>query len=432
MQALDFKICDWHSAPSSVGPSDLTLGSLCVEVGGPAVARRSATEVFDIAARTVRQHIYVPIYPLAKWLLLNWWRLRWEPERQSLDWQFSHSIASIGDGYVWPPITFASDGVFVQLTVAPEATADVAGIRYLRDFSIEIPGADFEAAVDELADAVSQRLRACQRPDRELELIREELAEERSDPELTRACRHQAYAGFAPGDASDEWIATAEDLMRTTGPDAVDEVMAVLPNLDGSLATARERIEEIRSSQIVLDLSWTRTPTPGPELELPWQRGARLATELRTDLHLPVPLGSSKLGELLGVAFPIGNSGSRELCGGYRNGSDDDRIRATVPSTHPHSQRFYLSRLIGCSLLTSPADQLIPVTTTSTALQKADRSFAQELLCPWEALDAFTDERGLDDEAIEDAANHFDVSELLVLSTLVNKHKVPRHRRWRS
>jgi len=39
-------------------------------------------------------------------------------------------------------------------------------------------------------------------------------------------------------------------------------------------------------------------------------------------------------------------------------------------------------------------------------------------------LDTFTDEHGTDDEGIASAADYFGVSELLVLSTLVNNGKL--------
>ncbi len=68
------------------------------------------------------------------------------------------------------------------------------------------------------------------------------------------------------------------------------------------------------------------------------------------------------------------------------------------------------------------------MTDAATALQKVERSFAQELLCPFAALDAFTEEHGLDDDGIDDAAEHFGVSQRLILSTLVNKHKLGRQR----
>jgi hypothetical protein len=75
-----------------------------------------------------------------------------------------------------------------------------------------------------------------------------------------------------------------------------------------------------------------------------------------------------------------------------------------------------------------PADRVLPVSDVQTALQKFERSFAQELLSPWVELDAFTDDRGTDEAGVQQAADYFDVSEYLVISALVNNGKISRNR----
>jgi hypothetical protein len=45
-----------------------------------------------------------------------------------------------------------------------------------------------------------------------------------------------------------------------------------------------------------------------------------------------------------------------------------------------------------------------------------------------ELLDDFTDDNGLDDEGIADAAEHFRVSEWLIQTALVNRGKLSRDR----
>jgi hypothetical protein len=87
-----------------------------------------------------------------------------------------------------------------------------------------------------------------------------------------------------------------------------------------------------------------------------------------------------------------------------------------------------LARLIGAALCSSSEEHVLPVSDAATALQKFERSFAQELLCPWEELDSFTDAHGTGDDGISEAAEHFLVSERVVLSTLVNKGKISRNR----
>ncbi len=111
-----------------------------------------------------------------------------------------------------------------------------------------------------------------------------------------------------------------------------------------------------------------------------------------------------------------------------RNGVANGRTAVLVTSRRIETQRFHLARVLGCALTLKTDRQFLPVTAAATALQKVERSFAQELLCPWKSLDAFTDEEGIDERGVEAAADYFEVSEWLILSALVNRGKLPRHR----
>lgn len=429
MNGLEFTICDWLGAARASDPNDVTQAFLRIDAGSQE-SRVALTEVHDALAGTVRAHINVSVYPLARWLLLNWWRLRWEPQRDTHDWHLAHSMASIGEGFAWPPLTFSSDGDFVQVHLPAEHAPDVAAVRYLNEVAMDVPAADFETAVDQLVNHVEGRLSACRSTDRDVCELRQELAEERLDTARSRACRLQASAGIAPGDAPDGWLADAERLSGTTGPEAIGEVLAVLPELRGGLAGAREEVDRIRRSKSVADLSWVRpSAEPTGTVELPWQRGARLACDLRRQLGIGTaePVSDQTLGDRLGVHLPFPAAGRGPLRGGFRNG-DARLTHVAVPSPHPDSQRFHLARLLACAFISPAADHLLPVTAAATAMQKYERAFAQELLCPVDALGEFIAERGNDDEAIADAAAHFRVSDWLVRSALVNHKVLPRHR----
>lgn len=429
VRELEFMIDDWLGACEAGDASLVTLASLRIEVGsGP--GRIPVTEVFDTRARTVRQHVNVPLYPIARWSLMNWWRLRWEPQRSSHEWRLAHSMASLGDGYVWPPIEFASDGEFIHVHLQGEHAPDVAAIRYARDVTLGVQADHFEAAVDELVTQVEDRLSACRNADRDLKDLWVELAEERRDPLLARACRWQAQAGIDPGTAPPGWLDEVDKLGQVTGPVAVEEVMALLPELEGGVARARQEVEDVRTSPHTIDMSWVEAAPPRAGPEVAWQKASRLAREFRERQGLPVgPITNQELGERLGVTLPLQKSASGRplLRGGFWSGSDR-RTAVLIPTSRPDNQRFYIARLIGCALVSSGEEHLLPVTDAATAVQKFERAFAQELLCPWTALDAFTDEHGLDDEGIADAAEYFQVSERLVLTTLVNKNKLLRCR----
>ncbi len=431
-RGLDFSILG-YLAGSGLEPLErATLASLSIRAGS---ARIPITEVEDRVAQTVRGHINVPAHSVARWLLANFWRLRWEPERSvvSSDWLQSHTLAAIDGGHAWPGLVFASDGEFVQLRLQAEDAADVAAIRYLRDVTIDVPVTDFEEAVLEFADQVESRVAAVLPKERELALLHEELAEERRDPSQAASCKLQALAGLDPGSASTDWLATAKNLAEELGEVAAEELLAVSPGVPDGLEGILAAVSAMRDAKatVRLDRAALRPTTPVAG-EPPWRRGERLAAEVRARLGLdPGPLPSSRLEELLDAQLPLQQCawlGTSELSGGYRNGRADGRTALLVPTGHPLGQRFYLARLIGAASQLSSDQRVLAVSKARTALQKLERAFAAEFLCPWRDLDAFTDECGTDDDGIAEAAAHFDVSDRLVLTSLVNKGKVRRSR----
>jgi hypothetical protein len=350
-------------------------------------------------------------------------------------------MASIGSGFAWPALEFASDGEFVQLQAQSEAEPDVAAIRYLRDVAIDVPAAEFEAAVDRFAEAVEGRLASTAAGHQALLEVRRELADERSDVKLRERRKWEALAGLDSGEAAEDWFAKVEDLKARTGATAVGEVMAVTPQLENRLETAAAIIEAIRGASTVVDLApieAMRRAHPqavheaGPDngsRQLPWQRGAALASDLRRHLGIHGRLENKQFQHLLGITLPVPREGQdRQLAGALRRSASPSKATLAVPSSRPESQRFYFARLIACAMVAPGRDRLLPITSASTALQKLERAFAQELLCPWHELHAFTNQHGVDGDGIVEAAEHFEVSQLVVLTTLVNKKKVPRAR----
>ena len=86
----------------------------------------------------------------------------------------------------------------------------------------------------------------------------------------------------------------------------------------------------------------------------------------------------------------------------------------------PTSRRFALARLVGDHVYSDAQEILLPATHAKTVRQKFQRAFAQHFLCPIDDLLGFLNTDDPDDEMIEDAADEFDVSPLMIKTTLVN------------
>jgi len=432
MRELNFGIDTYLGGNHGSAADRATLAALRITAGPEGIP---ITEVWDTIAQTVRPFINIPAHAVARWFVVNWWRLRWEPQlsRSTPEWRNAHSMAGISGDYAWPAIEFSSDGEFVQVQLAAESAPDVSAVRCLRDLTLDIPAQDFEDAVDDLVERVGSRLSAFGAVSSELQELCDELRAERRNPQTARACKLQALAGIDPGTVSPQWLEATLRLSERVGVDAADEIVASLPGVVGGLDAAERALDAMRSSTTSIQLDWiARETSRARGRELPWEKGVRLAGAFRQQHGLGAgPLGDETLGRILDVKMPLQKptwDGAVSLLGGFRNGNADGRTSILVVNRRNDSQRFYLARLIASAHQTCADQHVLPVTGAYTAQQKFERSFAQELLCPWVDLKEFVAENGADEDGIATAAQQFGVSELLVQATLVNRKALPHGR----
>lgn len=158
----------------------------------------------------------------------------------------------------------------------------------------------------------------------------------------------------------------------------------------------------------------------------PWEKATQLAQAVRKEWGLgSEPVSNHYLAGFLrtnknvfshstaktGVPFPV----ARRSVKGNAVNLFIDRHPAT-------SRRFAASRLLGEWLSAhGAAERLIPAADAKTAQQQFQRAFAQELLCPYEALRDHLQTEHPSSERIDEAADYFGVSPLLVRTTMVNK-----------
>ena len=115
------------AAPFSIAPADgwVRGGHAAPEVTHTSAmikicfGEQIATRVEDDRSRSVHDTVGLSAYPLALWFASSWWRLRWEPVPKgaiSTSWKMSHQMPASGYGYIWPPLTFQSDGDSIEVS----------------------------------------------------------------------------------------------------------------------------------------------------------------------------------------------------------------------------------------------------------------------------------------------------------------------------
>ena len=421
----DFEIeFEWLARDYGDAFERAAYADLGIRVGG-----RTATHVEDIAARTVRDVIRVSAYPLALWFASNWWRLRWESESSGIDWRMSHQLGSAGGGYAWPNLTFSGDGETIQVSCHPTEAPRIEPVRYLAQFDVTVPAASFELGVDRFLDAVVERLESSRLAENALAGLWQVLREERLNPEVSAWRRLEARLGFYPDEAPADLVDALQARIGDIGGRAVEEVAAAsgeraMEYLDELEQEARPRAVKIRVPESdALRTEGALLSRPG---EPTWSIAGQAARRVRDCWSLgSEPLSNQQLADLFSMpeAMLAGESAGTAvtMSVGFRGEPGGESVEVVLGKPRSASRRFALARLVADHLYRSPGDRLLPVTDAKTARQKFQRAFAQEFLCPFSALSDFLGTAEPTDDRIEEAADLFDVSPLLVKTTLVNR-----------
>jgi hypothetical protein len=404
------------------------FGELEIRSGGLVL-----TELADLFAMTVRPAARVCLLRLGTWLAANWWRLRWEPlpGNPDADWRVAHRIGGAGGGYAWPDLQFAADGETIALSLRETLEAGPP-VRYLHRFDGSIEAVAFERAVDDVMAVLLERLSARRADAGDLAAAWHEVSAERSDPGATVRRRREALLGLDPDAIPDDELAAVTAAGAWLGDAALEETMAAarasgIESALGALAAWRDRpaAELDLTGMLAARRAWLATPRA---FARPWERGAALARLARGEVGLapdePVP--NDRLASLLGHDVASSRTDGGAIAAGFRAADSPSRLKFHGIRRHPNGRRFEAARIVAEFLDGPTGDTVLPITDAATARQKIQRSFAQEFLCPVEALAGMLTLPAPADAEMEAAADHFGVSEFTVRSALVNREMLDR------
>ncbi len=402
-----------------------TSGILSISANGT-----SLTEGVSFDDEALQPGPLVAAYPLAEWLVWNWWRLRWEPTPARIDrpWTFAHRLSSVGCGYRWPNLELASDGVRMRLVSAPSVEPRAGTFRYVgAPRSEAVAAAEFESATDAFVQAALERLGERLAPASNLRVLAYDLERDRADQERASFRRLEAMLGCDPGEANAGAIRRRLADASLLGEHAVVELAAgglsvEAPELRNTLDRAGFdfRPEDgVTNDLVESPAQWGTTEA--------WRVGVALARHLR-ERELPngTPVTDRRLAEMAGAPERVLSETDSTSDGLSFEWETTDRSRIALRSKWATGRRFDLARLLADRLLSPDGSEpLRAVTKSYTYGQKAQRAFAAEFLAPIDAVDAFL-AGDYSEEGQTYAAEHFEVSPYTIQSLLVNNHRLGR------
>lgn len=377
----------------------------------------------------------VSAYRFAEWLIWNWWRLRWEPPRSGpsdIFWRQAHETASIGGGWLWPRITFASDGETVSVRSSGSEATVTEPITYVTDDTENfIPANTFEKSIDSFLIDVINRLKSKSLSRSPVSKMWRELQNEREDSDLALYRRLEALLGNNPDDGDAEVIRQLTKDREVLGEDATDELAAEMPSSPENSITAKSLFDLVRRSGFKANeddlmatpmTDDTRTLMKAGQLGrlVPWKLGQETAKSLRHSEQLgDGRITDPKLSALCGLPRKALTQQAKVKPPFSYSWTDTRNKHVVLRARVRVGRRFDAARLLADKLLVQNGESMQPATSTHTFRQKMQRAFAAELLCPYESLFEKLD-GDYSEDSIEAAGRHFMVSPMLVASTLEN------------
>ncbi|MDB5694391.1 MAG: hypothetical protein JWO81_3454, partial [Alphaproteobacteria bacterium] len=301
-------------------------------------------------------------------------------------------------------------------------------LRYIASTAILMDANGFEAGVADFVERVLEQLRYSEIERSNLRDIWDALRTELADPALTRFRKIEALLGWDPGEAPDELVRRVEEDGEALGEDAMQELAA---NGRGERpALSRADIDTLAAtrgfSASIRDAVTLQIADSLPADAKAWMRGAHAARALRGSLARENDVVDSPLlSELAGVdpSSAEYSPDTAPISFGLGGRSEGDVV--VLRSRNPRGRRFDIARLLGDHLVYGNAELLSPATRSGTYRQKVQRSFAAEFLAP---IDRLADYLASDfsQESLEEAAEHFAVSDFTIKLQLVNNHLIDR------
>jgi hypothetical protein len=221
---------DWTGSDGILAPEiAATWCQLSIWVGN-----RCLTLV-DADDSSFRRSLYVSSYPLAEWIVYNWWQLTSDMRPSAIPlsswawanvyghpWLRAHNVRAASGGMAWPDLTIVPEGGMTRLAWKSGPGLLNQPVRFIGTGDAYVRSQGVVAELARFVNRVVDRLREA---DLESPLSKEWEAVRGSDRQEAEFNRASARLGLDPYDLSD---GTAEQIVRAgeiLGPGLIDEYL---------------------------------------------------------------------------------------------------------------------------------------------------------------------------------------------------------------
>ncbi|HEY4261484.1 MAG TPA: hypothetical protein VGM98_15050 [Schlesneria sp.] len=377
-----------------------TWCSLRIQVGA-----RFASRLWDKSLEDERDSIHVPAFPIAEWIVQNWWAIfnelcPWNTAPRSpainadwLSWAKRHCLRAADSSLLLPKLYIYSDGSELVAEAHADRTGSLANLpgEFIGEIVETIDPSTTETALGKFIDQTIGRVDGVE--DHRIVLLAKQWeAIRNADPEETEFCKLAGRMGLDPyctQDITDRLAEFLETLGELESPLVRDLTESARPeSVEAQWSWVNEASDELglgpRTIDLPIDLPTIReTPAEyGYELA----RAVRLAANIRPTKAIESfeNVAEAAIGRPFHVRYRnhLPGHGIKAICGQSKSG-----VFYAAGPEHPihRNQNFTNARSLYHALATSQVSQRL-VTDAYSLDQKASRAFAAELLAPREAL----------------------------------------------
>lgn len=382
--------CEWIDRPvETVDAYESTFARFCIKFNDDYLTR------ILYASEEERNYIRISAYPLAEWIVYNWWALFYEvesPFRDKRDFIFRHSILSGSDGYTLPNLIFCPHIPNIKISCIEnrKSLSNIVFVNINKEYFVTQE--ELKESFTQFILAIIARLNEKGFTSTILHQRWEAISSLSSD-EL-EYCKVCGMLGLDPFDIesslSDKIIDCYEkipssvvvDFFSTTSVETLCENSKIV-NKFYKTATPRISILDLEKFKTKLRQS-KRYHSP----DKPWKIGYRYARSLRQYFHFKdAKLASPNvMMQMMGVeenmfgdiCKTVDYEKIKTVLSSYR--TENRNICFSISKGSLHQQTFYLARAIYSHLSSDEPCRM--VTQSYTLDQQENRAFAAELIAP--------------------------------------------------
>lgn len=375
-----------------------------------------------------RDEVHGAAYPLAEWIVFNWWSLVAEQRPAAVEdaawswrhlpdqaWLRRHNMRAANEGQAWPDLTMVREGdVFAAVWEADEATTG-APVQFLTSGKAFVRASTVVEGLRAFVHKVIGRLADQGVHDTPLAKEWQRLQKSEADGGESAFCLAVARLGLDPYDTVDDIADRLPMLAAELGEGLLGDFLdsADPAHLQGALdwlTGARDGLPAPRTAPL-LELRSALTDQDQVDGERAWLAGYEAAKAVRRQQSLAATVPVDALTWVTVAhrqADPHGLSG-------YGATRQDDRCILLVPQGLGRGARqFTAARALGRALF-QPLESEFLLTSTRATHERVARAFAAELLAPAAGIDEMLNALQLRDDAAYDAvADRYGVSPLVV------------------